>query len=330
MWWGDRRGPDEAATGPNAPVIKLVRGQTDANDVMRARLPSATRSAAPAPHWPPTAMPAGPDPSPVVLIGIVLVLFVVVWVGLATIAGPLFSGAGWRFAPSPSAVARQLIAPRAIELAAWIAVIGGLGWRRVAGLVAGRPSAWGMVPLGLFGIAAVMTVGQSTVASKGALTVALAGAGSLLSALTEEVAFRGFLLHGLSRRLGGTGAVLLSSALFATFHVPVFLANQVPELDGALIGMFGFGVAMCRIRVATGSLWVPAGVHALYNLTLVGLMVWGFPQGQAWLSYLWLARGLSVMGIVLAADLVLRWLVPTALRHIRTTTAPTSGALIDG
>lgn len=38
--------------------------------------------------------------------------------------------------------------------------------------------------------------------------------------LTEEVIFRGFLLHGLTRRSGGRTAMFASSVLFAVYHVP--------------------------------------------------------------------------------------------------------------
>ena len=236
---------------------------------------------------------------------LVVALFLAVWLASSVIVGPPFTYVGWEYQPSTGAVVRQLIAPSVVQLVLWLFVVAGLGWRRAVGLVAGTASPWGVVPLALFWIATFLTAGLWEVVAKGSGVVACAAAGFLIAALSEEIACRGFLLYGLTRRLGGTGAVLLSSAVFAALHTPSYVGQGVEHLTPALIGVFGFGVVMCRIRVATGSLWFSTAIHALYNLTLTGIAVWGFPEGQAPAAYVWLAVGLDAVGILLAYRLVL-------------------------
>ena len=231
---------------------------------------------------------------------IVVGLFLAVWLASSVIVGPPFTYVGWEYEPSPGAVVRQLIAPNLVELVLWLFVIAGLGWRRAVGLLPGTASLWGIVPLALFWIAMFLTAGLWNVVSKGPGVVGLAAVGFFIAALTEEIACRGFLLHGLTRRLGGTRAVLLSSAVFAALHVPTYVGQGVEHLTGPLLAAFGFGVMMCRIRVATGSLWFPTAIHAMYNLILTGLAVWAFPQGQSPAAFGALAMGFDAMGILLA------------------------------
>jgi sodium transport system permease protein len=81
----------------------------------------------------------------------------------------------------------------------------------------------------------------------------------VIPALFEELAFRGFILSGLLRRLSPWSAVLISSAFFAIYHMNVFQAAPAFVM-GAVLG--------------TLTLWsrsvVPAMVfHLLYNTLLI-------------------------------------------------------------
>jgi sodium transport system permease protein len=81
----------------------------------------------------------------------------------------------------------------------------------------------------------------------------------VIPALFEELAFRGFILTGLQRRLSPWSAVLISSAFFAIYHMNVFQAAPAFVM-GAVLG--------------TLTLWsrsvVPAMVfHLLYNSLLI-------------------------------------------------------------
>jgi len=75
----------------------------------------------------------------------------------------------------------------------------------------------------------------------------------------EEVFFRGFLFSGLAKsRLGGWGAVVITSLAWASVHVQYDLWD---------IGyIFCLGLIIGAFRLKTGSLWPPLLMHALVNL----------------------------------------------------------------
>lgn len=103
--------------------------------------------------------------------------------------------------------------------------------------------------------------------------------------LTEELAFRGFLLPGLMncfrwlarkgsisestvRRVGIPVSILLTSLGFALMHSPQLSHAWGPLL---LIGMVS--VVLCIVRLTTDSVAAGAVVHAAYNFTLFAAML---------------------------------------------------------
>lgn len=82
----------------------------------------------------------------------------------------------------------------------------------------------------------------------------------LLPAICKEIAFRGFILNGLRSRLADGTAILLSSFLFAVFHMNVF----------ALLPTFLLGVAAGVLAVRSGSLLPGIILHAGCNILLQG------------------------------------------------------------
>ena len=117
--------------------------------------------------------------------------------------------------------------------------------------------------------------------------------GTTLAPLLEELAFRGFLLPSLinffrwltrpkraldeptsqqpltgSPLLIVTGAVLLTSLLFAMLHAEQVSGAWAPVL---LIGIVS--MVLCIVRLWTGSLAASAFVHATYNFTLFAGML---------------------------------------------------------
>ena len=81
----------------------------------------------------------------------------------------------------------------------------------------------------------------------------------VLPAVCEELFFRGFVLSGLSSAVRGRGAsvraVVLTSALFAVFHI--FPEKWLPTfLMGLLLGF---------LAVSTGSIWPGMLAHAANN-----------------------------------------------------------------
>jgi sodium transport system permease protein len=99
------------------------------------------------------------------------------------------------------------------------------------------------------------------------LTTGAAGTGwailsiVVLPAVCEELAFRGFILSGLCRRFKPWTAILLSSFLFALYHMNVF----------QLLPTFLLGAVLGLLTVRSGSLMPAMLFHLLHNGLLVGI-----------------------------------------------------------
>lgn len=80
----------------------------------------------------------------------------------------------------------------------------------------------------------------------------------VVAPVTEELLFRGILLHRWTAKWGIAPALFSSSLLFGILH-----AN--------IIGLFVFGLMMTLLYLKTRTLIVPMVCHALNNLVAVGL-----------------------------------------------------------
>ena len=87
-------------------------------------------------------------------------------------------------------------------------------------------------------------------------------AGAVVAPICEEFLFRGFFYVVFKRYLGATASALLTSGLFAAFHVN---ATAFPSL---------FVLAICFTIAfeATGSLLVPMTMHAVFNGAQLGFL----------------------------------------------------------
>jgi len=88
----------------------------------------------------------------------------------------------------------------------------------------------------------------------------------IIAPFIEELLFRGIMLPFLARRFGLLVSVLMTSAVFAVihFHVP------------SLLPLFLLSIAFSFAYARTGSLWVPFGMHALFNgVTVIFLFLMG-------------------------------------------------------
>ena len=87
---------------------------------------------------------------------------------------------------------------------------------------------------------------------------------SVVPALCKEIAFRGLILNGLRRRFPTWPAVLLSSFLFAVYHMNVF----------AVAPLFVLGVVLGLLAVRSGSLLPGVVLHAgCYLEVFIGPLV---------------------------------------------------------
>lgn len=130
-------------------------------------------------------------------------------------------------------------------------------------------------PAGLGALLGGYVPAESTVATGlGALPAILISLPLLaLLAFGEELLFRGFLLR-YWRGLGPRGALVATSLLFALVHS----ANPGVSIPGA-VGVMLAGLMLGIARVASGSLWLPAGIHVGWNAAtalVAGLPVSGF------------------------------------------------------
>jgi membrane protease YdiL (CAAX protease family) len=102
-------------------------------------------------------------------------------------------------------------------------------------------------------------------------------AGSL-TALGEEIGWRGFLVPELRRVTGFTGTSLISGLIWVVWHSPIILFadyNGETPVWYALICFAGMAVAvsfiMTWIRLKSGSLWTAMFFHASHNLFIQGI-----------------------------------------------------------
>jgi sodium transport system permease protein len=119
---------------------------------------------------------------------------------------------------------------------------------------------------------------------------------ALLPAACEELAFRGFILSGMQRRFRPRNAVLLSSFLYALYHLNVFL----------FLPTFCLGIVLGLLTVRSRSL-VPAVLfHFLYNAFLVGSVHAGNLLDETWTTD-WQQLGPWLSAACLALALGLLW-----------------------
>jgi membrane protease YdiL (CAAX protease family) len=211
--------------------------------------------------WPPAAERHGAEPS---LLAIALLLGAATWTTHAL-------GAWVPRGATPIRAVWWLAGVDALRLAMWLAIVAALAYWRPAGLGRGVRSAWALIPLVAVAVAAASAGWPSGNPNGSSFALVLASS-SALGALREEVVFRGLVFHWVAIRLGGTGAVIGSSALFAIAHVPRFVWEDrtAAEMAAALIVVFCLGLFLCRVRAATGSIWMPAAIHALWNIAVGG------------------------------------------------------------
>lgn len=98
-------------------------------------------------------------------------------------------------------------------------------------------------------------------------------AGSIPTALGEEIGWRGFLVPELNKVMPFTPAVFFSGIVWLLFHVPILLLadynNGTPALFGLTcfsVGILGFTFAINWLTLRSGSLWPAVVLHASHNI----------------------------------------------------------------
>ena len=102
---------------------------------------------------------------------------------------------------------------------------------------------------------------QLAVTSWGAL--GFAAVASLVNCFAQEFLLRGYLLTAMARTWGATAAVLITSAIFAAIHPPVWAGTPQSLLLAADI--FGAGLLLGGCVLLTRSIWLAVGLHFAWN-----------------------------------------------------------------
>jgi uncharacterized protein len=87
----------------------------------------------------------------------------------------------------------------------------------------------------------------------------------------EELVMRGYVFSVLYHGVGPAPAVVTSSMIFSIVHL--FKRRELPVMF--TINAFLFGVIAACIRLATGALWMPIGLHIGWNFA--SACVFGMP-----------------------------------------------------
>lgn len=93
----------------------------------------------------------------------------------------------------------------------------------------------------------------------------------LLTGITEELQFRGYIMQNIEEGLGTRWAVLLSSAIFALLH----FANPGASQAAPLLGLYLAGIFFAFAYLRTRTLWLATGLHIGWNVFIN--TVFGFP-----------------------------------------------------
>jgi hypothetical protein len=83
----------------------------------------------------------------------------------------------------------------------------------------------------------------------------------LVSALNEELVFRGYPLQIFLKGIGPAGAILLISLIWALLHYRNEDATLLSTVNTAIAGIF-----FSRAYMETRSIWLPYGIHIGWNV----------------------------------------------------------------
>ena len=95
---------------------------------------------------------------------------------------------------------------------------------------------------------------------------------SLLSAMGEEIGWRGFMVPALYERLGLNKTLLISSLFWCCWHLPLLIGGDYMsgtplwyQLPAFVLCIFPVGVMAGLLTLESGSVWPAAFLHAAHN-----------------------------------------------------------------
>lgn len=95
---------------------------------------------------------------------------------------------------------------------------------------------------------------------------------SLMSALGEEIGWRGFMVPALYEKLGLNKTLLISSLFWCCWHLPLLIGGGYMagtplwyQLPAFVLCIFPVGVIVGLLTLESGSVWPAAFLHAAHN-----------------------------------------------------------------
>ena len=182
---------------------------------------------------------------------------------------------GLMWCPAAAALLSALVTRRPIRAFGWR--LPGFGYVAAAYVIplVYAAAAYGAVwALGLGRIDTVhyQSMLHRSVGSGLALIATLGVAIGCVSALGEEIGWRGFLVPVLAQRFGLTATSLISGVIWAAWHVPVIIFGDYNGGTPAwysvtcfAAAVLGISFVMAWLRLASGSLWPCMLLHAAHN-----------------------------------------------------------------
>ena len=96
--------------------------------------------------------------------------------------------------------------------------------------------------------------------------------GSLISAIGEEIGWRGYMVPALNEKYGTKKALIISSFFWCVWHFPLIIfdayMSDLPlyyQLPMFVLCIFPVGIICGLLRIKSNSMWPCAFLHAAHN-----------------------------------------------------------------
>lgn len=92
----------------------------------------------------------------------------------------------------------------------------------------------------------------------------------LAAGITEELVFRGLIMHVLEIRWGKAVAVVIPSVLFGMLHILNMDSPKIADILILVIAGTAVGIMFSLIAIQSNSIWASAMVHGIWNFIIIG------------------------------------------------------------
>lgn len=135
-----------------------------------------------------------------------------------------------------------------------------------------------------------------------------------LPAVGEELGWRGYLYPALTQRFGFMWAVVIGGAIWGLWHAPMIMMGYnfglfgLPGVALMMVSCMGLGALFAYLYGASGSIWVPALAHGLFNAA-AGITLLFWPAGTPFNGVIASALGVWSLVVLLPLGVALVWRV---------------------